>query len=554
MSTRERVGRDQAPNRSRRGALASAHVQLLAPINAVVELSELLLKDVEEREHGAFADDLQKIRDSGLAVRERIRTLLDPSLGETRARNSRQATLIRHDLRNPLSTIIGYCELWLEESRELFFEGFANDLNTIRDLGRQMLGGIDAVFQATPPQTPIVDPETPTVLNEWGAIRGAAPDPVENNGVLAPHRGDLLVVDDNETGRELLVRRLQRQGHRVSQACCGQAALELAVTSPFDLILLDVLMPGMDGFEVLRHLKSTPATRSIPVIMITGLDDLDGAVRSIKLGAEDYLPRPFNGILLDARVGACLEKKLLQDRERAHLLAIDQERQRHDELLRCILPGRVVDQLKTSHRVKPTRRDGVAVLFADLVGFTRYCDGHPPEDVVDVLERLIEDWDRVASEYRIEKIKNIGDGFLAASGLLEPASDPVWNCLQCGQKLIEAARGLGDGWDARVGIHVGPVIAGVLGRRQFLFDIWGDTVNTASRVESNGLPGQVSLSVHAYESIRDRLSHVERRVVDLKGKGMVELLSIDWATDLGAKEPVRASEITSAAHGKGDGI
>jgi class 3 adenylate cyclase len=534
MSTRERVGHDHAGGRLPlpRGERAEIHGHLLAPINAVVELSELLLKDVEERDDAAFADDLGKIRDSGLVCREQIRSLLDPPPGESWVLGARQASLLRHDLRNPLSTIIGYCELWIEDAEEHFVEGFLNDLTTIRDLGRQILIGIDVVLKPPPALPPIVETEVPTALNGWGRLRAESTDPDVERGAVAAHPGDILVVDDNETGRGLLVRRLRKQGHRVVQASGGQPALELAATAPFDLILLDVLMPGMDGFEVLRKLKASAATRAIPVIMITGLDDLDGAVRSIELGAEDYLPRPFNGVLLDARIRACLEKKRLQDRERTHLLAIEQERQRYDELLRSILPGRVIDELKVSRRVKPARHEGVAVLFADLVGFTRYCDGHQPEDVVGVLERLIEDWDRVAAEHRIEKIKNIGDGFLAARGLLEPAEDPVWDCLRCGQKLIEAARGLGAGWDARVGIHFGPVIAGLLGRRQFLFDIWGDTVNTASRVESNGLPGRVSLSAHAYGSIRDRLPRLDRRLVDVKGKGHVELFSIDCETNL----------------------
>lgn len=142
---------------------------------------------------------------------------------------------------------------------------------------------------------------------------------------MKPELGTILVVDDTEHNRDLLARRLVRQGHTVATAENGVQALELLRAGNFDLVLLDVMMPEMNGFEMLAYLKADPVLRHIPVIMISALDDIESVVRCIELGAEDYLPKPFNPVLLRARIGACLEKKWLRDQERAYLRAVKQE-------------------------------------------------------------------------------------------------------------------------------------------------------------------------------------------------------------------------------------
>jgi class 3 adenylate cyclase len=262
------------------------------------------------------------------------------------------------------------------------------------------------------------------------------------------------------------------------------------------------------------------------VVLVSGLGELGGIARGIDLGAEDYLTKPYNAVMLRARVDASLEKKRLRDRERRHLDAIERERRRYDELLHSILPDRVIAELRTGREFRPFRKDDVAVLFADLVGFTAYCGRHGPEEVVSYLQRLVEAWDGIAAGHGVEKIKTVGDGFMAACNLLEPARDPVGGCVACGRAMIAAARGLGPGLDVRVGVHVGPVVAGLLGRRQFLFDIWGDTVNTASRVESHGLAGRVNLSAEAYGRVADRYPGAARWTAEVKGKDLMDLYAI----------------------------
>jgi class 3 adenylate cyclase len=287
------------------------------------------------------------------------------------------------------------------------------------------------------------------------------------------------------------------------------------------------MMPEMNGFEVLSLLKSDPALRHIPVIMISALDEIDSVVRCIEGGAEDYLPKPFNPVLLKARIGACLEKKRLRDREVTHLRHIEEEKRRSERLLHVILPHEIVEELTATNEVRPKRYDNVAVLFCDIVGFTPYCAGRDPEEVFSSLQELVERYEELALQYDLQKIKTIGDSFMATAGAIRPLPTPVLNAVRCGLQMLEAARAVKAHWEVRVGIHVGPVMAGVVGHRQYLFDIWGDTVNTAARVESHGKNGAVNLSAAAWRQVAEDCRGASLGLVHLKGIGEMEIFRVD---------------------------
>ncbi|MCP4305518.1 MAG: response regulator, partial [bacterium] len=200
----------------------------------------------------------------------------------------------------------------------------------------------------------------------------------------------ILVVDDNEDNRYTLTERLKRQGYEnLTTAENGQEALDQLAQKPIDLVLLDIMMPVMNGYEVVEHIKSDMALRDIPVIMISAVDEMESIVRCIKAGAEDHLSKPFNASLLKARISASLEKKRLRDQESGYLKQIEVEKQRADDLLHATLPAAAVHELKATSAVRPRRFEDVAVLFCDVVGFTRYCDEHPPEEVVSHLQTLV---------------------------------------------------------------------------------------------------------------------------------------------------------------------
>jgi CheY-like chemotaxis protein len=335
----------------------------------------------------------------------------------------------------------------------------------------------------------------------------------------------ILVVDDVEDNRYTLIRRLKLLGHRnVGTAENGRQALDVLAAERVELVLLDIMMPEMNGYEVLERMKGDPALRNIPVIMISAVDEIDSVVRCIELGADDYLTKPFNPVLLKARIGACLDRNRLRRQELAYLERIKAESQRADALLHAMLPAEAVQELKATDRVNPRRLQDVVVLFSDLVGFTAYCDAHSPEELVGNLQIWVDACEAIVDELGLEKIKTIGDAFMVAAGVHRRVETPALAAVRCGLRMAAAARELGIGWQVRVGINRGPVVAGVIGRRQYMFDLWGDTVNVGAHVVRFAAPGSVVATAPVWMDLRHRCRGRSLGLVELKGKGHLELI------------------------------
>lgn len=513
------------------GLAAARRGELLTPVQAMIDVSGRILADAGSQSRPLFGDDLRKLHGAALELRGLIETALSAvPLGatpfdEARARSSRA----RHDMLNKLNPVINYSEMWLEEAADEGLERFIPELELLRNMGRQCYGLLDAIIDLPASQMPQSDlsrsawPQSaaPDSSPELARIEALVQRVTAQHAAQRSETGRLLIVDDNEINRDILRRLLESQGHQVADAADGERALELVARRSFDLVLLDVVMPRMDGFEVLMRLKADSRLREIPVIMISALNEINYVASCIKLGAEDYLNRPYNVVFLQARIGACLEKKRLREREIEHLEQIETERRRADELLHVILPREIVTELKTTNAVAPRRYDSVAVLFADIVDFTPYCDRHAPEDVVQHLQQLVETWEERCLAHDIQKIKTIGDAFMAASGLLTSVENPTLNCIRFGLEMIAATQALSTGWNLRVGIHFGQVVAGVLGRRQYLFDLFGDTVNTAARMESHGVKGGIVLSGTAWSQVEHLCRGTQLEPTPVKGKGVL---------------------------------
>jgi two-component system, sensor histidine kinase and response regulator len=242
-----------------------------------------------------------------------------------------------HDLRTPLNQIIGYSEMLVEQAQEGGHDGFVPDLHKVRDAGQQLLALINDNFHSIrPPDMPaaIAAPreEQSTPLEQEPAAKSFSEYPAAGELASGAAQGSLLVVDDIEANRDVLSRRLERQGYAVDTAESGRQAWEMLHADSFDLVLLDIMMPEMDGYEVLRRLKADDRLQHVPVIMISAVSELDSVVRCIEMGAEDYLPKPFNPTLLKARIGACLEKKRARDREMQLFEQLQQNYKRLHEL------------------------------------------------------------------------------------------------------------------------------------------------------------------------------------------------------------------------------
>ena len=229
----------------------------------------------------------------------------------------------------------------------------------------------------------------------------------------------ILVVEDEDFNRNLIIRHLKKEGYdNVEAVEDGKQAVDMARTRNFDLILLDIEMPELDGYGVLEQLKSDMRLRDIPVIMISSIDDMESIVKCIELGADDYLPKPFDPVLLRARLGACLENKRFLDEKASYLHQIKAEKKKSEDLLNVILPAAAANELKRNGRVVPRQFDNVALLFCDIVGFTSFCSKHTAEEVVGGLQNLFVKFEEIIRNHQMEKIKTIGDEFMATAGLL----------------------------------------------------------------------------------------------------------------------------------------
>jgi sigma-B regulation protein RsbU (phosphoserine phosphatase) len=238
---------------------------------------------------------------------------------------------LRHDLRTPINHILGFSELLGEDLADRGVKDLA-DLDKVQNAARQLLGIInsrlsDENFAGLSFQEDGADSDYKKVA---ASLESSVP---EYTGHLSKLTGRILIVDDHPGNREVLVKRLERQGHQIAEAENGRHALEMLAAQPFDLVLLDVMMPEMDGFAALGRMKADPATRHIPVIMISALDEIESVVRCIETGAEDFLPKPFNPTLLRARIGASLEKKAFRDQEQTYLRQIEETQKRLAEEL-----------------------------------------------------------------------------------------------------------------------------------------------------------------------------------------------------------------------------
>jgi class 3 adenylate cyclase len=338
-----------------------------------------------------------------------------------------------------------------------------------------------------------------------------------------PERCAVLVVDDFEANRRNVSRLLKLQGHSATVAENGRQALALLRERPFDMVLLDIMMPEMDGYQVLEQIRSDPRLRQIPVVVISGVEDMGSIVRCIELGAADYMLKPCDPLLLRARVSACLETKRLRDKEQAYLQQIQAEQARSERLLLNILPQSIAERLKHSNKPIAEQFEDVSVLFADIVGFTRLATRVTPTELVGMLNEVFSLFDDLAERYGLEKIKTIGDSYMAAGGLPKPRPHHIAAVAEMALAMQGAIARFSarrdDDLNIRIGIGSGPAIAGVIGTKKFIYDLWGDTVNTASRMESHGLPGQIQVCAATYARLRDRYLFEERGEVHVKGKG-----------------------------------
>lgn len=504
-----------------RQQLSKIRHDLRTPLNHIIGFSEMLLEEVGEEAPAEFLRDLHKIHASGKELLSLINDVFDDEKFVTRQAHLRQ---IDHDLRTAVNQIIGYTELLKEQATGTSLDNSIPDLEKIRQAAVTWLqltakhltapAGEQEPGAVRPTDAPEFVAEADTSLRA-AAAPGPAGTPAEQSF--------LLVVDDDPDNRDMLARRLQRAGYKVALAETGRQALDLVRGAKFDLVLLDLIMPDLDGLQVLQEMKADPALRHLPVIMLSALDDEQGIARCIEVGASDYVAKPFNPVFLRARINAELERKRLRDQEQVYLRQIQQEQEKSERLLLNILPVAIADRLKQGESGIVDSFPEATVLFADLIDFTTVATRLPAADVVRWLNGIFTTLDELARKHGLEKIKTIGDAYMAVAGVPVPRPDHTEAVADFALEARNALAAFGRADDRtlriRIGIHTGPVIAGIIGTNKFAYDLWGDTVNTASRMESHGQPGAIQVSAPTYERLKDRYDLEKRGAIEVKGKG-----------------------------------
>ena len=477
--------------RSRSALLTNMRQELLAPVAAVTEYGELLREAAARASLEEVLPDLDRILSaasdlSGLADR-----LLDPGISAEIfdwADLEGTEKVLRHDLRTPINAIKGYSEMLLEDLGDMGAEELRADFEKLLAEANRLLANLDGIISFSRGGIDDVESSSDVMAAVVAMSELASPREGPEGPLPEEETGTILVVDDIESNRDLLARRLIRDGHKVETAASGVEALQRLLEDDFDLVLLDLMMPGMSGYEVLERLKNDAWLRQIPVIMVSALNETESVIRCIQAGADDYLPKPINPTLLRARIRTGLEKKHTLDQERQNKVFIRRA------FARFLSPA-VVDELASdpSKLSLGGERVEVTCLFTDLEGFTTLIESHEPARALPVLNRYLDGLCRITLEHGGTIDKIVGDALHAFFGAPVKQPDHPNMALKCALALdayAEAFRSEGEAEAlelgvTRIGVHTGLAVVGNFGGDTFFdYTAHGDSVNTTARVES----------------------------------------------------------------------
>ena len=353
------------------------------------------------------------------------------------------------------------------------------------------------------------------------------------NALETKYPSNLLIVDDNPANTEYLKRKLQGAKHSILVANTGSQAEKLVNSStPIDLILLDILMPGMSGYDFLGRNNKLLKDRNIPVIVVSSLDEQETVFRCLESGAQDYVTKPINFMILAARINAALERKHLLDREEQHLARIEKEKQKNEELILNILPQPIAARMMANEYLIADSVDECSILFGDIVGFTPLSQRLDAGTIVDMLNKIFSQFDDYCEELGVEKIKTMGDAYMVASGVPKPDKSHAMKMVQLGFRMLDCINSIpeidGHRISMRIGVHSGPAVAGVIGKKKFIYDLWGDAVNTACRMESHGVKDAIHISSDTAKLLdRTLFDLYDREPIQIKGKGIMQTFLVE---------------------------
>lgn len=339
-----------------------------------------------------------------------------------------------------------------------------------------------------------------------------------------PAEATVLVVDDNKNNLDLMLATLSEHNFRLLAATSGERAIKVASKVKPDLILMDIQMPEMDGFETTLKMKSMPEFAHIPILFLSALNDLKNIVRCFETGGVDYISKPFQKEELFARIHTHLKLRKLQNE-------VESERDKIGAILKNILPESHIRNLKDGRKPEPERIEKASIIFTDFENFTGIAQQLGPVESVASLNEIFWAFDEITQAYGLERIKTIGDAYMAIGGVNQSKEDIELRAVAAGLKLQEFIdaynkRLHNTTWKLRIGVHAGPVIAGIIGYQKIAFDVWGHTINFAARLENAAKTSGVCVSEQVFECIGSACTLDSKEIVSFHNIGDVPVYHI----------------------------
>ncbi|HSP89023.1 MAG TPA: adenylate/guanylate cyclase domain-containing protein [Ignavibacteriaceae bacterium] len=336
----------------------------------------------------------------------------------------------------------------------------------------------------------------------------------------------ILIAEDETIIAIDIKSTLQKIGYSVLEiATSGEKVIELLSVSKPDLILMDISLAGnLDGIETTEIISKK---YDLPVVYLTALTNNETLERARVTEPFGYLLKPFDERNLHSTIEMALYKHKVDSELKKRTKELEDEKIKTDELLHNIFPSEIVKELKANGTVNPKQYDSVSILFTDFDNFTSFASKHTADKLVKELNHIFTSFDFIIDKYKLEKLKTIGDSYMIAGGLPNVTID---HAIKITQAAIEMQEVIGEvneknkfGCKMRIGIHTGPCVAGIVGIKKYTYDVWGDTVNIAKRLETNCEPGKINISEATYKLIKESFDCEYRGCIEAKGKGEIEM-------------------------------
>lgn len=529
--------KNEFSERKKKALLENLRSEFSNPLDVIIGYGEILFEELSNlpiEESSEINEkrkvDLKRILDEATTLQNEVDVAFEIANLTSKKSDLNLSEFIRklnHTLLTPLNSIIGYVELLWEEGFSKYGMQMNQDLQHIYNAGRLFIGYINKIGEIAKTQIeegPLIE-NFKALSKTVDEVVSSIPSLEQQISVQPLREGTVLVVDDNLMELDLLIRRVKFYGYSAVPCDSGSKVLEILQNEHIDLVLLQIIMAGVNGFEVLKQIRQHDLYRYLPVIVISPLKELDAIVRCLEFGADDYLPKPFHSVIFKARINGCIEKKKLIDLQQHYLQNLEIEKEKSERLLLNTLPAAIVNRLKNGEAFIADRIESATISFMDIVDFSPLSEKLSPQELISLLNKVFSMVDALIDKYQVEKIKTIGDSYMAVAGLTIPNPNHAelicelsLDVLNEVQKVNEE---LGYQLELRIGVHSGPVVAGIIGTKKFSYDLWGRSVNLAGRMESQGAPGKIQVSEITYQMLKEKFDFSPRGEINVRGIGKI---------------------------------